>query len=158
MKALVGAFNQEKALVGAFSVITNLRMELFEALVPCHRHRYLLTGCHKVAGAETLGPEMDMLILLMLMGVLSPRRLWENVLLSLFSFLRSSLVTFHADDRRREKVHRITHRLLWRGGISQHSHLICQAVSSLPVCCLQGTFLCFIFASTQIFLNLRRNV
>ena len=33
MKALVGAFNQEKALVGAFSVITNLRMELFEALI-----------------------------------------------------------------------------------------------------------------------------
>ena len=33
MKALVGAFNQEKALVGAFSVITNLWMELFEALV-----------------------------------------------------------------------------------------------------------------------------
>ena len=33
MKALVGAFNQEKALVGAFSVITNLQMELFEALV-----------------------------------------------------------------------------------------------------------------------------
>ena len=27
MKALVGAFNQEKALVGSFSVITNLRME-----------------------------------------------------------------------------------------------------------------------------------
>ena len=26
MKALVGAFNQEKALVGAFSVITNLRI------------------------------------------------------------------------------------------------------------------------------------
>ena len=33
MKALVGAFNQVKALVGAFSVITNLRMELFEALM-----------------------------------------------------------------------------------------------------------------------------
>ena len=33
MKALVGAFNQEKALVGAFSVIMNLRMELFEALL-----------------------------------------------------------------------------------------------------------------------------
>ena len=30
MKAVVAAFNQEKALVGAFSVITNLRMELFE--------------------------------------------------------------------------------------------------------------------------------
>ena len=32
MIALVGTFNQEKGLVGAFSVITNLRMELFEAL------------------------------------------------------------------------------------------------------------------------------
>ena len=33
VKAVVAAFNQEKALVGAFSVITNLRMELFEALI-----------------------------------------------------------------------------------------------------------------------------
>ena len=33
MKAVVAAFNQEKALVGAFSVITNLQMQLFEALV-----------------------------------------------------------------------------------------------------------------------------
>ena len=33
MKAVVAAFNQVKALVGAFSVITNLRMELFEALM-----------------------------------------------------------------------------------------------------------------------------
>ena len=33
MKAVVAAFNQEKALVGAFSVITNLRMGLFEAPV-----------------------------------------------------------------------------------------------------------------------------
>ena len=32
MKAVVAAFNEEKALVGAFSVITNLHMELFEAL------------------------------------------------------------------------------------------------------------------------------
>ena len=38
MKALVGAFNQEKALVGAFSVITNLRMELFQALTITHLH------------------------------------------------------------------------------------------------------------------------
>ena len=30
---VVAAFNQEKALVGAFSVIMNLRMELFEALI-----------------------------------------------------------------------------------------------------------------------------
>ena len=28
VKVLVGAFNQEKALVGAFSMITNLRMDL----------------------------------------------------------------------------------------------------------------------------------
>ena len=33
MKAVVVTFNQEKALVGAFSVITNLRMERFEALL-----------------------------------------------------------------------------------------------------------------------------
>ena len=33
---VVAAFNQEKALVGAFSVITNLRMELFEALLTTH--------------------------------------------------------------------------------------------------------------------------
>ena len=32
MKTLVGAFYQKKALVGAFSVITNLQMELFQAL------------------------------------------------------------------------------------------------------------------------------
>ena len=32
MKAVVAAFNQENALVGAFSVTTNLRMELFESL------------------------------------------------------------------------------------------------------------------------------
>ena len=31
-KRLVAAFNHEKALVGAFSVITNLRMEIFDAL------------------------------------------------------------------------------------------------------------------------------
>ena len=33
VNAVVAAFNQEKALVGAFPVITNLRMELFEALL-----------------------------------------------------------------------------------------------------------------------------
>ena len=33
MKAVVAAFNQEKALVGAFSVIMNLRMDFFEALL-----------------------------------------------------------------------------------------------------------------------------
>ena len=33
VKAVIAAFNQEKALVGAFSVITNLWMELFQALI-----------------------------------------------------------------------------------------------------------------------------
>ena len=37
MKAVVAAFNQEKALVGAFSVITNLRMDHFEALMLSER-------------------------------------------------------------------------------------------------------------------------
>ena len=45
MKALVGAFNQEKALVGAFSVITNLRMELFEALSVILLISYVCGGC-----------------------------------------------------------------------------------------------------------------
>ena len=53
MKAVVAAFNQEKDLVGAFSVITNLRMQLFEALVVT---RYLTVRvrdvvCVVVAGA-----------------------------------------------------------------------------------------------------------
>ena len=33
VKALVGAFNQEKALVGDFTVIVNLRKGSFEALL-----------------------------------------------------------------------------------------------------------------------------
>ena len=41
MKAVVAAFNQEKALVEAFSVITNLRMDLFEALVGCRMLQYI---------------------------------------------------------------------------------------------------------------------
>ena len=32
VKALAGVFNQEKALIEAFSVITNLRMDLFQAI------------------------------------------------------------------------------------------------------------------------------
>ena len=53
MKAVVAAFNQEKALVGDFSVITNLRMELFEALIEkctvCHLDR---------SGSTLLHPEL----------------------------------------------------------------------------------------------------
>ena len=46
MKAVVAAFNQEKALVGAFSVITNLQMELFEALVTIEDQRACLGVLH----------------------------------------------------------------------------------------------------------------
>ena len=45
MKAVVASFNQEKALVGAFSVITNLRMELFQALLlVAARHRVTVSA------------------------------------------------------------------------------------------------------------------
>ena len=47
MKAVVATFNQEKALVGAFSVITNLRMDSFEALI-CSVHMLQLL-CRTVA-------------------------------------------------------------------------------------------------------------
>ena len=52
MKAVVAAFNQEKALVGAFSVITNLRIELFEALV----HSVFCVTCGAVCAVLTAGP------------------------------------------------------------------------------------------------------
>ena len=42
MKAVVAAFNQEKALVGAFSVITNLRMELFGALLTTRAYYWVV--------------------------------------------------------------------------------------------------------------------
>ena len=49
MKAVVAAFNQEKALVGAFSVITNLRMEIFQALMhtptPTNTHILISSQC-----------------------------------------------------------------------------------------------------------------
>ena len=41
VKVLVGAFNQEKALVGAFSVITNLRVDLrFKLYLICFSFRH----------------------------------------------------------------------------------------------------------------------
>ena len=55
MKPVVAAFNQEKALVGAFSVITNLRMDLFEFLVSNHLvvvKSVPVTGEHIAAALE----------------------------------------------------------------------------------------------------------
>ena len=51
MKAAVATFIQEKALVGAFSVITNLRMELFEALIGTY-----LPTAGKLSAAAVHGP------------------------------------------------------------------------------------------------------
>ena len=51
MKAVVAAFNQEKALVGAFSVITNLRMELLVMMlmVRCRRMEEELVASQQAA-------------------------------------------------------------------------------------------------------------
>ena len=49
VKAVVFAFNQEKVTAGAFSVITNLRMDLFQALL-CK-----CTDNARVSGLVTLG-------------------------------------------------------------------------------------------------------
>ena len=45
MKAVVAAFNQEKALVGAFSVITNLRMQFGCNFLKHEKLRSLGSGC-----------------------------------------------------------------------------------------------------------------
>ena len=59
MKAVVAAFNQEKALVGALYVITNLRMDLFETLQQTEHAVIPWSWPHHVmqhAPAGTLGP------------------------------------------------------------------------------------------------------
>ena len=50
MKAVVATFNQEKALVGAFSVITNLQMDIFEA------NHYRLTSAVPAEGVVGRDP------------------------------------------------------------------------------------------------------
>ena len=57
MKVVVAAFNQEKALVGAFSVITNLRMDLFEALVEmgCQDGEEMVGGAAQYTAARWTG-------------------------------------------------------------------------------------------------------
>ena len=55
MKAVVAAFNQEKALVGAFSVITNLLMDLFQALFQVFVGSRMAVVAHTV-GPDTIGP------------------------------------------------------------------------------------------------------
>ena len=82
MKAVVAAFNQEKALVGAFSVITNLRMELFEALLDTGLTATHQTGDPGLQGAvarlhRRVGHRLDGvegLVVNMLHGVLLQQR------------------------------------------------------------------------------------
>ena len=63
MKAVVAAFNQEKALVGAFSVIMNLRMDLSEALVDNNYvspgHDWSESGSQDTAGVEVMPNEPE---------------------------------------------------------------------------------------------------
>ena len=64
MKAVVAAFNQEKALIGAFSVLTNLRMEIFQALVQwqccqCRVSEDVLYSLHGEVGAVQHAGQVD---------------------------------------------------------------------------------------------------
>ena len=73
MKAVVAAFNQEKALVGAFSVITNLRMELFEALHSTAACGYEYWSCTRVIWGEKF------ITADILPGQDCPPRTWQTV-------------------------------------------------------------------------------
>ena len=53
-KALVGAFNQEKALVGAFSVIVVEPMDRFTALVRIYNASKFRLASHRWAAGEVL--------------------------------------------------------------------------------------------------------
>ena len=53
MKTVVAAFNQEKALVGAFSVITNPRMDLFEALLLTSTPLLEYQNCYEASSGDS---------------------------------------------------------------------------------------------------------
>ena len=69
MKAVVAAFNQqEKSLVGAFSVITNLRMELFEALLDTYFSVNLMERCCELLQDSIIDPEIKSRICVSVLG------------------------------------------------------------------------------------------
>ena len=70
MKALVAAFNKEKTLVGAFSVITNLRMELFEALIDSSLQ---LRPCVRMALVPCIAISTGYILLIMFLCELARR-------------------------------------------------------------------------------------
>ena len=53
MKAVVAAFKQEKALAGAFSVITNPRMDLFEALLLTSTPLLEYQNCYEASSGDS---------------------------------------------------------------------------------------------------------
>ena len=115
MKAVVAAFNQEKALVGAFSVITNLRMQ-FEALV-----RMLV----QVKGGQTLeaqyrglGPEQQAALL-----GLHHDNPGDTLARRLEVIFRANGCEVRLDDR---ECYLVPHCQGWCGIITPHLH------SSLP--------------------------
>ena len=63
MTAVVAAFNQEKALVGAFSVVMNLRMELFEALLIYYLQVVWLPGAGEGDVRDAEEADVDHLLL-----------------------------------------------------------------------------------------------
>ena len=82
MKAVVAAFNQEKALVGAFSVIMNIRMQLFEPLTLVDR--MVLLDC--LANISIIG----------VMFLAFPTRVWGSSLLCLpITFFRSFVLVLN---------------------------------------------------------------
>ena len=63
VKAVVVAFNQEKALVGAFSVLTNLQIEHFQALPATAAEVTASTGgCGGLATLATLAAGSSLLL------------------------------------------------------------------------------------------------
>ena len=62
MKAVVAAFNQEKALVGAFSVITNLRMQLYTSWVRLHAALFQKVKDGMCDGDQSLDNSLDQVL------------------------------------------------------------------------------------------------
>ena len=94
---MIIAFNQEKALVGAFSVIMNLRMELFEAL---HQTRLTLSDtspdiCPPVLGCSFSGTMYRATIIISKPGVnISTQRAGQLVIHLFFGIVSPPVLLF----------------------------------------------------------------
>ena len=79
MKAVVAAFNQEKALVEAFYVITNLQMDFFEALAPAQQD----SSMKRVNQPINVDSTEKQMLIEDCWCFSQPRRLWSQKKLSL---------------------------------------------------------------------------